>query len=148
MPETLDDRWETRDRPVLVEVSRRLDAGEPAVMEDELAESMSLSLSAVQQAGIALVPAYLDGNISKYIGGNVHVMFTGITERGRREVGLWPNQEQAADALVDLLSRAADLTNDEDDAGALRKAGRLLRGVPSAVLADVTAALIRQQTGL
>lgn len=97
----------------------------------------------------ALDPAYIQGKAHKSFGGGVFLyVVTGLTERGRRATGLWPDETAAADALLELLNQAADTTTDEDDAGNLRKAGRLLRGVPSAVIADVTAALIRQQTGL
>lgn len=49
---------------------------------------------------------------------------------------------------MELLTKAGDQVQDEEDASALKRAGRLLRGVPASVLADVTAALIRQQTGI
>ena len=88
------------------------------------------------------------GNPNPPLAGDPTIWVTGLTERGRRKTGLWPDDESTADALFDLLAQAADQVEGEEDAGALRKAGRLLRGVPSAVLADVTAALIRQQTGM
>lgn len=96
----------------------------------------------------ALTPQYLTGKPLDTLGGTVDFTVNNITERGRRSTGLWPKEDAATDALIDLLNQAADTTTDEDDAGNLRKAGRLLRSVPGAVMADVTAALIRQQTGL
>ena len=37
--------------------------------------------------------------------------------RGAPRHRLWPDEDDAADALVDLLSQAADATEDTDDAG-------------------------------
>lgn len=97
----------------------------------------------------ALVPTYLEGKWSTRNGGiRVDFLIIGMTDRGRRATGLWPREDSELEALVDLLVQAADSTDDEDDAGNLRKAGRLLRTVPGAVIADVTAALIRQQSGI
>lgn len=69
-----------------------------------------------------------------------------LGERGRRAVGLWPDQDAEAEALADLLTQAANKVEDEEDAGALR-AGRLMRGVPSAVVSDILTAWVRSQTG-
>jgi len=133
-------------------VARRLDAGEGAVDADDeelLAELAFLDSDAVANALIALADAeYIGCGVNIMLSGDKYVTAHTLLERGRRAVGLWPNEEQAANALVDLLTQAAEHVDDEDDAGALKKAGRLLRGVPASVLADVTAALIRQQTGI
>ena len=103
----------------------------------------------VELALKALEPTYLRIERGPSRGGDGGTMYvTGITDDGRRATGLWPNEEQAADALVELLTQAADHVPDEAGTAVIRRAGRLLRGVPAAVLADVTAALIRQQTGI
>jgi hypothetical protein len=148
----LPDRWGTRDLPVLVAVARRLDAGERVVDADDeelLVELAPLDRDAIANALMALANAgYIDCGVNMMLSGDKFVAAHTLRERGRRAVGLWPNEEQAADALVGLLTQAAEHVDNEDDAGALKKAGRLLRGVPASVLADVTAALIRQQTGI
>lgn len=148
----MPDRWSTRDFPVLVAIARRLDAADHIVDADDdefLSELEPLDRDTIANAMIALANAgYIDCGINAMLSGHKHVAAHTLTERGRRAVGIWPNQEQAADALIDLLTQAADHVGDADDAGALRKAGRLLRGVPASVVADVTAALIRQQTGI
>ena len=140
MPENLRDRWESRDRPALLELARQL---------DETRSTLHTGDPDIMAAVVALMPTYLDAKVQRSGGGEPYVAtIRGLTDRGRREVGLWPSETAAADALLELLQQAADQVDDEDDAGALRKAGRLLRSVPAAVLADVTAALIRQQTGI
>lgn len=136
----LEDQWDSRDRPILVELARKLAETQQTLHTDD---------RDAMPAIVALTPTYLDATFHRAAGGQVHhATIRGLTERARREVGLWPRADAAADALLELLQQAADVVDDDDDAGALRRAGKLLRSVPSAVLADVTAALIRQQTGI
>lgn len=149
----LPDRWESRDRPVLMEIARRLEAeGGASIDSRQVAAAMSLDEAECARVVVALSEGgYITlagAPITAWGTGPLITLVADLTSRGRREVGLWPDQEAAADALVELLNQAADAVPDEHEAGALRNAGRLLRGVPSAVIADVTAALIRQQTGL
>lgn len=151
MPEPLADRWHDRDLPVLIEIARLIEDGKH-VLQDTVRDTLpELGELDVQSAFRALKPTYVE-DIPRSTDTRA-IAWHGwpslrLTERGRRAVGLWPREDAAADALVDLLNQAADTTTDEDDAGALRKAGRLLKSVPGNVLSDVTAALIRQQAGL
>lgn len=149
MTEKLVDRWHSRDFPVLVAAAQRLESNGVAFLSNNLSLELKMTTDDVGLALAALVPSHLEGErMESAAAGPCEYVVTGITERGRRATGLWPDQEQAADALIELLTQAADHVDDDEDAGALRKAGRLLRSVPGAVLADVTAALIRQQAGL
>jgi hypothetical protein len=66
---------------------------------------------------------------------------TGITERGRRAVGLWPS-EDSFEALLEGLEQAAERTDDPKKAGALRRAGRYLREAPRDLVVDVVGAVI------
>ncbi|QSR33389.1 hypothetical protein CFI00_0145 [Nocardioides sp. S5] len=149
MVEKLDDTWHPRDLPILITAARRLEAhGRPAV-SDEIARELSFDAMTVARALDSMNGAYLTGKASRAAGhGTIVFICRGLTERGRRAVGLWPDEDAAADSLVQLLEQASEQVDDEDDQSALRRAGKLLRGVPSAVIADVTAALIRQQSGL
>jgi hypothetical protein len=146
--QSLPDRWASRDFPVLIEAARRLDDGQRIAEAEEIAADLDVEVDQVYAALDALVPIYLSGESVDTLAGRAAYLVNGITERGRRAVGLWPREEGAADALIELLEQAADHVDDEDDAGALRRAGRLLKTVPAAVLAEVTGALIRQQTGI
>ena len=138
--EMLESRWESFDRPVLVQLARQL---------EETQRTLTTGDPEILRSVIALTPTYLNATVQRTGDSRPYVaIIRGLTERGRREVGLWPDDEPAAEALIDLLAKAADTVDDADDASTLRKAGRLLKSVPSAVLADVAAALIRQQTGL
>jgi hypothetical protein len=136
----LDDRWESLDRPLLVRVARRLNDEQRPVHTGDAIEMASI---------VSLTPTYLDARVQRTGDGKPYMAFVrGLTERGRREVGLWPKEEAGAAALIELLEQAAENVEDEDDASALRKAGRALKTVPASIVAEVTAAFIRQQTGL
>ena len=144
----LPDRWHSRDFPVLLEAARLLDAGDMPVSSDDIAATLAFDEDDVVAALQALHGTYTTGDPLDSLGGVMGFIITGLTERGRRVTGLWPDEDQTADVLVELLTKAGDQVQDEEDASALKRAGRLLRGVPASVLADVTAALIRQQTGI
>jgi hypothetical protein len=144
----LPDRWHSRDYPVLLEAARLLDAGEMPVSSDDIAANTGLDEDDVVAALEALHGTFTTGQALNSLGGPMGFFIGGLTERGRRATGLWPDEEHAADALIELLTKAGDEVSDEEDSSALKRAGRLLRCVPASVLADVTAALIRQQAGL
>lgn len=146
--ERLDDRWHTREYPVLVATARLLDDGQRPLQVRDIQQHTDVEFDQIIEALRGLVPGYLDDKPLDTMGGTIDFIVKDLTERGRRKTGLWPEEDAAADALIELLEQAADGTADEDDAGALRKAGRLLKSVPGNVLADVTAALIRQQAGI
>lgn len=118
------------------------------VSSGDIAANVGFDEDDVVAALQSLHGTYATGEALNSLGGAMGFFVTGLTERGRRVTGLWPDEDQTADALVDLLTKAGDQVQDEEDASALKRAGRLLRGVPASVLADVTAALIRQQTGI
>ena len=149
MTEPLADRWHALDFPVLLSIARRLECGDGSAHPHPIAEELAgcnvddviASFKVLNGRYIEAVFQYGDNRI-------LSARATSLTERGLRATGLWPREDEAAEALVDLLNQAADSTSDEDDACALRKAGRLLKSVPGSVLSDITAALIRQQAGL
>jgi hypothetical protein len=150
----LADTWNPRDFPILMEVARLSDRREN-VFPEHVATTLGLTERDVISAIEALVNGgYLREDRSKLHltgGGEVYLTFHGWvmpTEKGRRDVGLWPNHRDAQAALVELLTQAAEHTTDEDDAGALRKAARSLSAVPSSVIGGVITALIKSQTGI
>ncbi|MCW2572079.1 MAG: hypothetical protein JWO88_2137 [Frankiales bacterium] len=53
MTDKLDDVWITRDFPVLVEVTRRMDQGERLVMAHKIAETLGRDAGEV---GLAVLP--------------------------------------------------------------------------------------------
>lgn len=147
MPEQIADRWKTRDEPVLIEIARQLEAGKDG-NPHVIAERLGMPKNDVIDSFRKLDGKYIHARFNWGDNQILSAFTNELTERGLRSTGLWPREDAAADALVELLNQAADTTEDEDDAGNLRKAGRLLKSVPGAVIADVTAALIRQQAGI
>ncbi|WP_116951622.1 hypothetical protein [Jiangella endophytica] len=70
-----------------------------------------------------------------------YVLLTGLTERGRRAVGVWPSGENV-DALVEALQQAAEATSDPEEKSALRRAAGAVLGVSKNVMTEVVAAVI------
>lgn len=143
------DQWAGRDFPVLVTVAKLLDEnfGSPLQPDDVMAES-ALDQQDVIRALLALASGYVTiQQEHTQAGGIPFVTVTGLTERGRRAAGLWPDGD-APDALVDLLQRAASTAADPDEKSRLRRAADALTGVGQGVMTDVLAALIKAQAGV
>ena len=92
-------------------------------------------------------PGYLRGDAFDSLAGRMGVVFDGITERGRRTVGLWPSTE-SVDALVDALRQAEETTNDPEEKTLLRRAGGAIGSVSRDIMVDVIAAVVSRQSGL
>ncbi|NNM44592.1 hypothetical protein [Knoellia koreensis] len=147
MTDKLDDVWASRDFPVLVAAARILDRGDGPVSAAPLVQATSLSEQEVFSAFDALTPSYLTGEVYESLGGRGDVFFAGITERGRRAVGLWPSGE-GVDALVDALRKAEDTTDDPEEKTLLRRAAGAVGSVSRDIMVDVVAAVVSRQSGL
>ncbi len=148
--ERLPDRWHTRDFPVLLATARILESeGRTADSQEEEfqqaancdEQDLVRALQALKQAG------YIEAEQTAMLAGNDTVWATGLTERGRRAVGLWPGDD-AADALIDALRQAEESTTDPDERSAIRRAWSSLGGVSRDVMVDVVAAVVARQSGL
>ncbi len=147
MTEKLEDRWASRDFPVLIEIGRRLDDDQYALQSANIAASLEIPEKEVVKAIDALSPAYIDGEVRRYLGGNARAVSHGLTERGRRAVGLWPSGE-AADALIDALRQAEEATDDPEERTLLRRAAGAVGSVSRDIMVDVVAAVVARQSGL
>jgi hypothetical protein len=96
----LDDVWTTRDLPILLELARRLDGG----IDDRQA---AVAAAALEDAG------YIDGVHVEEMRGPL--IATHVTEKARREVGLWPSAETGVDRLVAALDVLAEQAEDEEE---------------------------------
>lgn len=146
-PDPLPDRWNPRDFPVLIEAARILDTGETYASADDIAEALGFDVDDVIAALVALAGTYLTGNPLNTLGGVSGFFATGLTERGRRAVGLWPSGE-GADALVDALRQAEDLVDDPEEKSLIRRAAGAVGSVSRDVMTDVVAAVIARQSGM
>jgi hypothetical protein len=140
----MPDRWASRDLPFLVEAARQLDAGLPSVQASQISDQLGWSIQDALAAASALVPTYLTGEPEARNIGRTDFFLDGLTEGGRRTVGLWPDDD-TADALVEALERAAEATDDPEEKSRIRKAARALGKVGTGILTEVTAAVISRQ---
>jgi hypothetical protein len=140
--------WAMRDYPVLVAAARRLeDAPGTRFRGSDLAAEAGLDRTDVIRALVALHSGrYLLTNPMGAQNASPEVIVIGLTERGRRMVGLWPAGD-GADVLTDALRQAADRVSDDADRSALRTAAGLLRTVTPHVITDVMVAVMTSQAG-
>ena len=145
----LNDVWVDRDFPTLLAAARLLEDEEqrPPFQVHEIAAQAGLPAAAVTRALGGLVPGFVVGKSSASFGGDVDWLVSGLTERGRRAVGLWPAGE-GVDALVDALRKAEEATEDPEERTLIHRAAGALGTVSREVMADVLAAFVRQQAGL
>jgi len=139
MTERLDDVWATRDFPVLVEVTRRIDAGEPGVLVDVVAATLGVPASEVKLAGAALERRGLV--VVKGAWGDNVLSFTAVSGEAYFLTGLHPNGDDAVSALVDALRQAADLSPDPGEKSRLRALADGALGVGRDVLGGVLVSL-------
>jgi hypothetical protein len=98
MPEDrLPDMWTTRDRPVLVEVVRRIDADEDLIDGAHVAAATGLSEEDVARAGRNLERAGLV-ELAGFLASGIS--FTGVSAEALRVTGLWPDAGDAFDRLI------------------------------------------------
>ena len=137
-----------RDYPVLVAAARRLEASPGTRFRgSDLAVETTLDRDDVIRALVALHSGrYLLTNPMGAQNASPEVIVIGLTERGRRMVGLWPAGE-GGHVLSDALRQAADRVSDDADRSALRTAAGLLRTVTPEVITDVMVAVLSRQGG-
>ncbi len=144
---TLSDQWHSRDLPVLVETADRLKTS-PTVTSGQIAPAIGIDADQAARAFDALIGTYLVGKVQRAGNGEIYVAIaTGVTERGRRTTGLWPDGDSAVEQLLSALRQAEELTDDPDDKSALRKASGQLASVSRSVVAEVIAAVVMRQAG-
>ncbi|MBA4609271.1 hypothetical protein H1W00_12345 [Aeromicrobium sp. Marseille-Q0843] len=144
---TLSDQWHSRDLPVLVETADRLRTS-PTVASGQVAPAVGIDAAETARAFDALIGTYLLGKVQRTGNGEIYVAIaSGVTERGRRATGLWPDGDSAVEHLLSALRQAEELTDDPDDKSALRKASGQLASVSRNVVAEVIAAVVTRQAG-
>jgi hypothetical protein len=137
-----------RDYPVLVVAARRLEASPGTRFRgSDLAVETGLDRADLIRALVALHSGrYLLTNPMGAQNASPEVIVIGLTERGRRMVGLWPAGD-GGHALTDALRQAADRVSDDADRSALRTAAGLLSTVTPDVITDVMVAVLTRQGG-
>ncbi|GAA3512343.1 hypothetical protein [Georgenia daeguensis] len=146
MTDKLNDRWADRDFLVLRTAAEKLEAGARAVTTQDLAVATGLEHSDVVLALSGLTDVYVTASDASSYGGKDFLVH-GLTERGRRTVGIWPEGEQIG-ALVDALRQAEATVDDPEERSALRRAAGALASISREVMTDVVSAMARAQVGL
>jgi hypothetical protein len=123
----------------LVEVVKRVDAGEAIVGEAAVASATGLSPEDVRRAGRSLGRVGLVVFDDDYDG---RIDFRDVTGQAYTLTGLNPSGEDERDALVVLLKQAADSEPDPEEKGRLRTAAHALGDLSGTVAAGVLIAFI------
>jgi DNA-binding transcriptional regulator YhcF (GntR family) len=132
--EKLPDVWSTRDFPVLVEITRRIDAGESIDEVEELASSVAMPAETVDRALAALQRRGLI-RVVRGIGG--WAIVEDISAEAYFLTGLHPSGDDAVSALVTALRQAADQVDDPQEKSRLRALADNALGVGRDVLGGV-----------
>lgn len=142
----LPNLWVQVDLPALLHTAQLVTVdGDKEVRPEGIAKRLNID---VEKATASLVrlhdSGYLDGIRADSLGGP-YIIVQDLTERGRREVGMWPSAADGA-ALIEILDKAADQETDEERKGLLRQMSRSGRSVGEGVLANIVAALVTRLT--
>lgn len=147
MTDKLPDVWATRDYPVLIEVTRLIDAGEDFAQSDKVAETLGLNRDEVKAAFRALERRGLVRTEGQTYGDSTGFV-RDVAGAAYLITGLHPDGDDLAQRLISVLEQAANATGDEEDRGALKRSARALGNVSGGVLSGVLTAWISQQTGM
>lgn len=142
MTGSLPDRWASLDFPVLRRVAQLVEVEHAdEVRPENIADDLGIGEDDALRSLIALHDAgYVEGLRADTMGGKYWIA-TGVTERGRRAVGIWPSGE-GVDALIEALQQAAESTDDPEERSALRRAAAAVLGVGRDVMTDVMGAVL------
>lgn len=108
----LNDRWATRDYPVLEWIVAQFDTPAPDVQDATVAAALDLSdVDAAAAVRNLEIGGFLVG-VTWTFGDGFAV--GGITERALRETGVWPSSETVADQLLWFLEQKVDQAPDAE----------------------------------
>lgn len=137
------DMWTSRELPVLRALVDYLDDPDHRSIEPaQIADLAGLPQDDVHRALRALAeasPPYIEGVPVAEL--TYPIAVTGVTERARRAVGQWPNEEALAETLVRELRAAAAREPDEVHKGKLHRAADALSDIGVKVVGEVLAKL-------
>lgn len=146
MVEKLPDVWASRDFPVLCEVARRIDAGDPTPTVAGVVASTGLTEEQVSQAAHALERRGFLGFLGA--GGGAVLRFKDLSGEAYLLTGLHPNGDEAVSQLMSAIDQAVEQVDDPAEKPRLRVLRDAVGGVSRDVLSGVIAAVITSQTGM
>ncbi|MFP3714230.1 hypothetical protein [Puerhibacterium sp. TATVAM-FAB25] len=136
----LDDEWFSIDRPVLLAIAQELKKPWPTADASAIARSTNLPLRDVVRAGFNLADRYIDV-INQTTNDGPDWRALRLTEDGRREVGIWPNEDAAVDRFIAALIEV-EKNAQESEKPKIRQAREAVTGLGRDVLVDVVSAFI------
>lgn len=142
----LPDQWFSRDALVLQEVAHAFEAdldARPAA--PDIADALGLDCATVERIGVLLRDAGFVEGIDTDQGGIV--LFTALTPAGRREVGLWPSPDNAADRLLAAVDEALERAPEGEQKTRLQKVRDGLLGISRDLLVDIASGVLTKQVG-
>jgi hypothetical protein len=142
--EPLSSTW-PRDFALLRYVAPILDAnpGKAISLKDIGLNVAGIAKDELMPAGVALLGGnYVEAKTLNAYGGIVGLTFTGITERGRRAVGLWPSEDLAASLIAALKAAEETPSTPESERTKLRKAVEVLGSMSKDIVTGVVAGII------
>lgn len=74
--------------------------------------------------------------------GGAHPVANALTERGRREAGLWPNRDDHVSALIAALEAAVEQAPEGSDRTKTRKLLDAVKGAPQRIVEAAVAGVI------
>ncbi|MFG2001705.1 hypothetical protein ACGFNU_21395 [Spirillospora sp. NPDC048911] len=138
------DTWGSRDEPILRAIVELADEGAPHIMPGQLVERTGMDATSVARALNALAreepPFFQFEDVAELGADGTNILFVhGPTGHARRAVGAWPTPEKLADRIVEGLLREADATEDEEQAGRLRRTASWFGSAGRDILVNVIA---------
>lgn len=145
----MEPTWERRELPVLCALvehfddvdAYRLQPGQIAQLAALGEDQVKRALKALHEAEPPLIRG-MTVDQAPY-----PIWVTGITERGRREAGAWPDPGQLADRLLAALEKAADAEPEGEKRNALKRTLAFLGGAGRDVLVQTAATVLGGQLG-
>jgi hypothetical protein len=146
------ERWYSRDFPVLLEAARMLDAGNQ-IDESQVAATLGIDATQVYDAIADLRQSdYLDDSAAFTMPGTrgasmAMPTITRLTERGRRAVGIWPNEEQAGDQLLWILEQKVEHAGSGDEKSKWQRIRDAVAGAGRDFAVELGAAMAARSLG-
>lgn len=136
------ETWSTRDEPVLAAIVELVDNGAMSVGPHDLVKHTGFDLETVQRALVALAaenPPFFEFSDMTGLDSEIREIenIRNPTGHARRTVRTWPTAETLADRIIAALEQAAAETENEEEAGRLRRAGRWFSAAGRDVLVNV-----------
>jgi len=141
----VDPTWTSRDLPVLEAAVRGVDAGRMSggIRFHEIAAQTGLDVDDVYVAARALEDAGFIEN--SYVMPGTHSRVTRVSGHARQVAGSWPNEDLAADRVLEAVQLLMASASSDEDRSRLRKLLDALGGVSRDVLVSVASAAITGQ---